>query len=431
MFYPKRFGVDRRRFLASSAIGLTAASLAARPKMSFAQAKTVKIGFLAPLTGEVAAWGLPGLYGCEIWAEKVNAAGGIDIAGEPHMVELVSYDDEYAPDKARTGATKLIFEDEVKFIMMLGGDPWPGVQPVVDRAGMLVSTLLPSDLSPETKTLIAPCEVHPIYNVTGVDWLAEQRPELKTAVICAQDDFLGRPSVATYLAAFEAAGIEVLDTLFFDISTTDFAPVMTSMLSRNPDIVCLDTAYADFVHPLCEQAFLQGFKGQMISCTADFYEQIIDKTSKEFMEGFVFQFPDFDDPALNDPRVNFQDPNAFYAEYSKRWPGEWGAVSWEYASILDLWKAAAERAGSVEPDAVLAAMKEGGKGEHTFGAAEWWGEELFGIDNALVGDWPVVVIRDGKARIQEFRSIPDWWDKNKDLMLKHFEAMGEMHYQRT
>ena len=59
------------------------------------------------------------------------------------------------------------------------------------------------------------------------------------------------------------------------------------------------------------------------------------------------------------------------------------------------------------------------------------GEELFGIDNALVGDWPVVVIQDGKARIQEFRSIPDWWNKNKDLMIKHFEAMGEMHYQRT
>ncbi len=417
-------------FLGTTALGVAAGGLAMRPRISFAQAKTVKIGFLAPLTGEVAAWGLPGLYGCQIWAEQVNAAGGIDVGGEPHLVELVSYDDEYAPDKARTGATQLIFEDEVKFIMMLGGDPWPAVQPLAQRSGMLVSTLLPSDLSPETTTLIAPCEVHPIYNVTGVDWLAEQRPELRTAVICAQDDSLGRPSVATYLAAFEAAGIDVLDTLFFDISTTDFAPVMTSMLRHSPDIVCLDTAYADFVHPLCEQAFLQGFQGQMISCTADFYEQIVARTSKEFMEGFVFQFPDFDDPELNDPRINFKNANEFYAEYNERWPGQWGAVSWEYASILDLWRAAAERAGSVEPEAVLAAMKEGGTGEHAFGTAEWWGEELFGIDNALVGDWPVVVIEDGKARIKEFRSIPQWWDKNKDVAIKHFEAMGEMHYQR-
>ena len=46
--------------------------------------------------------------------------------------------------KARTGATKLIREDGVSFIMMLGGDTWPGVQPVADKTGMLFSTLLPS-----------------------------------------------------------------------------------------------------------------------------------------------------------------------------------------------------------------------------------------------------------------------------------------------
>lgn len=425
--------ITRRRFLESSAAtAALAGPLAALPRRAAAAGKSVKIGFLAPLTGEVAAWGLPGLYGCEIWAEHVNKAGGIDIGGEKHEVEFVAYDNEYDPAKARAGATKLIQEDDVKFIMMLGGDTWPAVQPVAERTGMLVSTLLPSDLSPETKTLIAPCEVHPIYNVTGVDWLAEKHPNLKTAVICAQDDALGRPSVATYLAAFKAAGIEMKgDPLFFDSATTDFAPVMTSLLARNPDILCLDTCYADYVHPLCEQAFQQGFKGQIISCTADFYEEIIKKTSKEFMEGFIFQFPDFDDPALNQPQINFNDPNGFFAEYSKNWPGEWSAVSWEYASIMDLWKAGAEKAGSVEPDKVLAAMKAGGTGKHAFGEARWWGKELFGIDNALVGDWPVVVIRDGKAKIEEFRSIPAWWDKHKDLMIKEFEAMGEMYYQRS
>jgi branched-chain amino acid transport system substrate-binding protein len=426
-FYKK--GLTRRGFMGSTAAGIALASTL-RPQRAVA-ANTVKIGFLAPLTGEVAAWGAPGLFGCEIWAEWVNGAGGININGEPHMVEFVSFDNEYAPDKARTGAQKLINEDGVKFIMMLGGDTMPPVQDITNRAKMLVSTLLPSDLTPDTPYLIAPCEVHPIYNVTGVQWLAENKPEAKTAVICAQDDALGRPSVATYLAAFEAAGIEVLgEPLFFDIGTTDFAPVMTSLMARNPDILCLDTCYADFVHPLVEQAFLQGYEGQIISCTADFYDKMIEKTSKEFLEGFIFQFPDFDDAKLNDPQVNFKRPNEFFQAYQKRWPGEWGAVSWEYASIMDLWKAAAESAGSVEPMDVLEAMKAGGTGKHAFGEARWWGKELFGIDNALVGDWPVVVIKDGKAQIQEYKSIPSWWEKNKEIMIKHMEAMGEMYYQR-
>jgi branched-chain amino acid transport system substrate-binding protein len=422
--------LSRRKFLGSTAAGVALAGTTV-PSVSFGAAKTVKIGFLAPLTGEVAAWGLPGLYGCEIWAERVNAAGGVKIGGESHMVEFVSYDNEYAPDKARAGAQKLINEDGVKFIMMLGGDTMPPVTDIANRAGMLVSTLLPSDLTPDTVNLIAPCEVHPIYNVTGVQWLAENKPDLKSAVVCAQDDALGRPSVATYLAAFEAEGIEVVDDpLFFDISTTDFAPIMTSLMAKNPDVLCLDTSYADFVHPLTEQAYLQGYKGQIISCTADFYDQMVEKTSKEFLEGFIFQFPDFDDPALNQAGVNFEDPNGFFAEYNKRWPGEWGAVSWEYASIMDLWKAGAEKAGSVEPQAVLKAMKAGGSGLHAFGEAKWWGKELFGIDNALVGDWPVVVIENGKAVIKEYKSIPAWWSKHSKLMVKHFDAMGEMYYQR-
>jgi branched-chain amino acid transport system substrate-binding protein len=426
--------ISRRRFIQSTAATSAALTLSSGAFSSLALAgeKVVKIGFLAPLTGEVAAWGKPGLDGCMVWADRINSSGGVKIGNDTYKIEFVAYDDEYDAGKARTGATKLIKEDGVKFIMMLGGDPWPGVQEIAAREGMLVSTLLPSDLTPGTKTLVAPCEVHPIYNVTGVDWLAANKPDLKTAVICAQDDSLGKPSVATYLAAFEAAGIEVVDApLFFDPATTDFAPVMTKLLAKKPAIVCLDTCYADYVHPLCEQAFQQGFKGQIISCTADFYPKIIEKTSKEFMEGFIFQFPDFDDPALNDSRVNFAEPGAFFAEYVKRYgEGEWSAVSWEYASIMDLWVDAAQRAGSVEPDAVLTAMKAGGKGKHAFGDAEWWGKELFGIDNALVGNWPVVVIEDGKAVIKEYRSIPAWWAKNKDLMIKHMTALGQMWNQR-
>jgi branched-chain amino acid transport system substrate-binding protein len=424
--------IDRRQFLSTTAAAALMASVS-MPKIAFGADKVVKIGFLAPLTGEVAAWGKPGLDGCKIWGDWVNEAGGIKIGDDAYKVEFVAYDDEYDPGKARTGAVKLIKEDNVQFVMMLGGDPWPGVSPVADKEKMLFSTLLPSDLTPETKMLVAPCEVHPIYNVTGVEWLAENKPDLKTAVIVAQDDSLGKPSVATYLAAFEAAGIKVLgDPIFFDPATTDFAPIMSKMLALKPDIICLDTCYADYVHPLTEQAFQQGFKGQMISCTADFYPKMIEKTSKEFMEGFIFQFPDFDDPALNEPHVNFKKPNEFYAEYVKRFgEGEWSAVSWEYASIMDLWSDAAQKAGTTNPEAVLTAMKAGGTGKQAFGEAKWWGKELFGIDNALVGAWPVVVIEGGKAKIKQYKSIPDWWNKHSALMIKHMEALKQMYYHRS
>jgi branched-chain amino acid transport system substrate-binding protein len=76
-------------------------------------------------------------------------------------------------------------------------------------------------------------------------------------------------------------------------------------------------------------------------------------------------------------------------------------------------------------------MKFGGVGHHAFGEARWWGNELFGIDNALVGHWPVVVIEDGKARIKEFASILDWWDRHKDLLIKYMRQRNLMWDQRS
>jgi len=42
----------------------------------------------------------------------------------------------------------------------------------------------------------------------------------------------------------------------------------------------------------------------------------------------------------------------------------------------------------------------------------------------------VVVIEGGKAKIKEYRSIPAWWDKHGDLLVKHMENLGQMYYQR-
>lgn len=404
---------------------------AAMPRLGLGAMRTIKIGFLGPLTGNVAAWGEPGYHGCLIWADSLERRGGLRIGGDRYRVEIVAYDSENDPAKALLGMRKLVLEDGVSFVMTLGGDSFaPVIQDFINQHKMLVSTLLPSDLSPNTPYVIAPCEVHPIYNVTGVDWLHDNRPELKTVAMCAQEDPLGLPSLATYRAAFEAAGIGLVAERLFPADTADLSAIVDDLLAARPDILCWDTAYEPFVHALTSAAFDRGFRGQIISCTCDNYPDLVERTSRSFMEGFIFQFPDFDDPALNRPHVNFASPNEFYAEFNRRFPRSWSAVSWEYAAILDQWKTAVEQAGTFQPISVLATMKTGGVGKHAFGEGQWWGKDLFGIDNALVGDWPVVAIRNGKARIAEFRSTIDWWNRNGNLLIKHMRALGQMWDQR-
>ena len=81
--------LNRRRFLLTTAAATIIAGVTT-PKFAFGADKVVKIGFLAPLTGAVAAWGKPGLDGLQIWADRVNGEGGIPIGGENHKVEFLS-----------------------------------------------------------------------------------------------------------------------------------------------------------------------------------------------------------------------------------------------------------------------------------------------------------------------------------------------------
>ena len=417
--------------MSSYKFGADLAVSAAMPKAGIQSGKVVKLGVLAPFTGNAASWGLPGYHGSLIWADWVNAGGGLRVGDTRMSIEMIGFDDLYDPARALIGAKRLVLEEDVKLIVTLGGDTVPLMGELLSKTKTLAATMLPSDLSPDIPYLIAPCEVHPIYLVTGVDWLAENRPELSRAAICAQRDALGIPSVATYKAAFEAAGIEVVKTILFPGEPQDADAMVEVLLEDDPEILCWDTLYEPFVHALTEAAHRKGFNGQILSCTCDNYPALVHRTSKEFMEGFLFHFPDFDDPAMNDPSIRFAQPTEFYNEFNRRYPGEWSAVPWSYFSVFEIWREAVERVQTVDSVAVLTAMKTGGVGCNVFGDARWWGRELFGIDNALVGSWPIVRIESGKARIVELRSILDWWDRHGDTLLKHMRAHGQMWDQRV
>ncbi len=403
----------------------------ALPRLSVGRSDSVNLGFLAPLSGPVASWGLPGLNGTRIWEDWLNRAGGMLIDGQRHPVRIHAFDCSYDPDLAMEGARRMVQRHDVKLLMMLGGDTYTPVRDYLTRNKVLTSTLLPSDLSPDTPYLIAPSELHPIYNVTGVDWLARNRPELKTVAICSQTDALGLPSLATYRAAFKAAEISILSAVQYDPEAVDPAPIVQKMLEGDPQILCWCTSYTPMVHAMTEYAHAQGFEGQIISCTLDNYPRLVQRTSAEFMEGFVFQFPDFDDPLLAEKAFFFNRPHAFFEEYNRRFPDSWSAVSWEYAAILEIWQAAVEKAGSLWPASVLAAMKQLGHVTHAFGPAEWWGEEIFGISNALVGGWPVVTVQGGKARIVEFGSIPNWLKLHGQGLNRELSDLGQLWQQRV
>jgi len=419
--------------------GMGAASLAQRlavagslPRLRTRAAAPLRIGFLVPLSGAQEGWGRPGLDGCRIWADGINAHGGLMVAGRRHRVEFTVADSAGDPGQVAAAARAMAERDRVPLVLTLGGDEAAPAFEALMAARVLVSTLLPTDLSPDRPYLIAPAEVHPLFNVTGIDWLVRERPAARRIALASQDDLMGLPSLAVYRAACEAAGLQIVAEERYapETGTGEAAGMVARMIAAGADVLCWCSSAPPMVKALTVAAHAQGFAGEMLSCTGDQYGEMIARTSPGFMERFTFQFPDFDDPALGGMAAFFRRPKEFFDSYNTRFPGAWSAVSWEYAAILDLWHDAVQLAETTGPVSVLAAMKRGREMTQAFGAARWWGEGIFGIDNALVGRWPVVRIVGGRARIAEFGSVIDWLDRNEALLSRHLAGLGQLWHQR-
>ncbi len=118
-----------RRTLALGAAALTAAGLS----FSATAAETIKIGSFLAVTGPASFLGDPEKKTLELYAEKVNAEGGI----LGRKVEVIIYDTGADAKKAATFAKRLIEEDKVDAIVggSTTGDTMAAV-PIVERAGI-------------------------------------------------------------------------------------------------------------------------------------------------------------------------------------------------------------------------------------------------------------------------------------------------------
>jgi ABC-type branched-subunit amino acid transport system substrate-binding protein len=55
--------------------------------------------------------------------------------------------------------------------------------------------------------------------------------------------------------------IKVVYDKFFAPETQDFAPIVSAMLAKKPDIINLGCSYVEYVDLIVEQCYKQGFKG--------------------------------------------------------------------------------------------------------------------------------------------------------------------------
>ncbi len=223
--------------------------------------KPIVIGISLSSSGDFSDPSSAAKKGYELWAETVNALGGI--LGRPVQLKIV--DDTSSPDQVVTNYQNLITKDKVDFVFgpfstLLSA---PAAK-VVNRYGY--AFIEPAGGGPA----IFDEQLHNVFFAQPAPVVAgglvfanyilslppDQRP--KTAAYPELDDPFASPIAEAVRQKFEAAGIATVFKQVYPAETPDFTPIVTKMAHANPDVVVGGTQVADafsLVKSMIEQKF--------------------------------------------------------------------------------------------------------------------------------------------------------------------------------
>ncbi|MFH0917105.1 MAG: amino acid ABC transporter substrate-binding protein [bacterium] len=213
-------------------------------------AQPIKIGTSLPLTGARSVPGLAAKQGYEVWADIVNAGGGL--LGRP--VELVIKDDASDQNIIVADYNALISQDKVD--LLLGTFSSLLVLPssaVAEKNNMLYIT--PAGASPEIysrgfkKIFMSQQSLAPDAGKTFANYIAglpeAERP--KTLAVVTVDDPFTAPVVQGIEKILNAAGIKTVYTSTYPEGTTDFDSIVNAMSAAKPDLVAHGAVFEDGV----------------------------------------------------------------------------------------------------------------------------------------------------------------------------------------
>ncbi len=112
----RRSGLTRRRLLGTSAAGAAALAGTAVFAPAVRAAKTIKLGYVSPQTGPLAAFAEADRFTITGFLEAVK--GGVRVGGTWYPVNVVVRDSQSNPNRAAEVAKDLIVSDKVDLMLV-------------------------------------------------------------------------------------------------------------------------------------------------------------------------------------------------------------------------------------------------------------------------------------------------------------------------
>nr|MCU0805556.1 ABC transporter substrate-binding protein [Burkholderiales bacterium] len=194
----------------------------------------VKIGYAIARTGGAQITQEPNYI---LWAEQVNAAGGLNVKGVKRKVELIGLDDRSEAETVVRSYEKLMGTDKVDLIL----PPWGtganfAVLPLVQKYGypMLAPTATGRKLltlkNPYFFALLQQPDV--MMNALG-EYMAARN--VKTAAFIYVDELFGLEQAGALEKVLKERGIQIVEKKSYPPGVKDLQPVLSDIKTKNPD----------------------------------------------------------------------------------------------------------------------------------------------------------------------------------------------------
>jgi branched-chain amino acid transport system substrate-binding protein len=363
--------------------------------------KKIKMASVNAFSGKAAAWGFSQDRGVKMAAEKVHAGGGIKIGPDTYLWEIRSYDNRYIPAEA-VSSLKRATADGCTFMCTLGGAvtfpliPMINDNKIITLAAIAGGSDFTNPKNPylfrtmPSSDLLLSVEGIKLYKKLGVQ---------KLATLMA-DNVIGRGDSKTLAEALKVQGLPnaLVAQEFVAIDTSDFTPVLTRVLAKNPELIEGGAWPAASLGLLIKQARELGYKGQISNMTgAPEMKALIETGGVQNIEGlFLARLW----PPDQLPSREFQ---KFWDDYEAQFKESPGANTWEGYVAFEFLSAAIKKAQSLDPDRIVAVMRNL-KVNTMLGELTLIGKDNpllpgYGINNQFSSPMPITRVTGGKPII--------------------------------
>ena len=357
--------------------------------------KTLRIGFLVSLTGFASGSERIHLQGAELARDMINEKGGVVIKGEKYLVELVPEDHKCTADGAVAAATKLVYDQKVKYI---AGGIMPFIiaaeTTVTEPAGVIRSlgynAGTPQEFGVNTPYTFLSQNATIGAIVSGLGWLKKKFPETKTISVFIPDDgaipYLG-PQVKKYA---QQNGMKVKgDIIGWPLNTVDFTPFALKAVKLNADAVAMANGWPAMVGSVLKALREAGYTKPVIGLHYLQVQDVLEVAGKAAADNYYIHGLNLDDPEMTDmiKWILKTGKAKYHHERLAFWIEGFDPV---YVLVQ-----AIEKAQSLDPDDIKEAWENMKTIDTAYGSAVMCGKQTYGLRHTVVGPRPIAGLEKG------------------------------------